>query len=153
MKNGFFRLLVGLFVFGLLIFITQNQTFSDVVPVDYNDIKKQAEKGDIDAQYILGTMYYDGDGVTQDYKQAAYWFTKGAKQGDARFQLILGMMYYDGQGVPQNYKQAAYWLTKCAEQGDARIQFFLGRMYRITSRLPIGLLRSLNREMLMLNLF
>jgi len=35
------------------------------------------------AQYILGTMYYDGLGAPQDYAEAAKWIRKAAGQGDA----------------------------------------------------------------------
>ena len=34
-------------------------------------------------QKNLGTMYYNGQGVPQDYAQAAYWYRKAADQGDA----------------------------------------------------------------------
>ena len=52
-------------------------------------------------------MYDNGQGVTQDYKQAVYWFEKAATQGLAKAQYNLGLMYSNGQGVTQNYKQAA----------------------------------------------
>ena len=74
-------------------------------------------------------MYSKGQGVTQDYKQAFYWYKKAAKQGNAGAQLNLGFMYSKGQGVPQNHKQAFYWFKKAAEQGQAIAQNNLGRMY------------------------
>ena len=30
---------------------------------------------------LLGGCYYDGDGVTRDYKEAVKWLTKSAEQG------------------------------------------------------------------------
>jgi TPR repeat protein len=81
MKSILFRLLVGLFVFGLLIAFMQYQIFAGEVPDDFDDIKKLAEMGDIDAQFELGLMYRYGEGVPQDYKQAVYWYTKAAEQG------------------------------------------------------------------------
>ena len=45
------------------------------------------EKDDLDsirdAQNHLGFMYYTGEGVAQDYQEAAKWFRKAAEQGDA----------------------------------------------------------------------
>jgi TPR repeat protein len=126
MKNRFFRLLVGLFVFGLLIAIIQNQLFAED---DFDGLKKLAEKGNVDAQYYLGWKYEAGKGVPQDYKQAAYWFTKAAEQGHANAQLVLAGMFFYGKGVEKDYKQAVFWHTKAAEQGLALAQDFLGAMY------------------------
>ena len=34
-------------------------------------------------QYFIGRMFNNGEGVTQDYKEAAKWYRKAADQGDA----------------------------------------------------------------------
>lgn len=88
-----------------------------------------AEQGDKEAQSLLGFMYYSGEGVPQDYREAAKWYTMAAEQGDAPSQYYLGRMYYRGEGVPQDYKEVAKWLTKAAEQGDPSAQYNLGLMY------------------------
>ena len=46
-----------------------------------------AEQGNIEAQYSMGAVYYSGEGVAKDYRQAMYWFKKAAVQGDVRAQL------------------------------------------------------------------
>ena len=91
------------------------------------------------AQYNLGLMYDNGQGVPQDYKQAVKWYTKAAEQGDANAQYSLGYMYANGQGVPQDYKQAVMWFTKAAEQGDADAQYNLGSDVYKWARSPTGL--------------
>jgi len=88
-----------------------------------------AEFGDASAQYKLGLMYDFGNGVPQDYRKAAYWYTKAAEQGNAWAQYNLGNEYRKGEGVPKDYKKAFYWFTKAAEQGDAYAQHSLGHMY------------------------
>ena len=40
-----------------------------------------AVKGDARAQYSLGWMYHQGEGVTKNYKQALRWLRKAAEQG------------------------------------------------------------------------
>lgn len=75
---------------------------------------------------LLGSMYYDGEGVKQNYRLAAHWYTKSAEQGVAAVQLRLGYMHYDGVGVTKNYKQTAYWLRKAADQNLALAQLLLG---------------------------
>ncbi|MBT5159564.1 MAG: sel1 repeat family protein, partial [Alphaproteobacteria bacterium] len=73
--------------------------------------------------------YDDGQGVTQDYKEAAKWYLKAAKQGYAKAQFNLGVKYDDGQGVTQDYKEAAKWYLKAAKQGYAKAQINLGFMF------------------------
>jgi hypothetical protein len=82
-----------------------------------------------EAQFNLGLMYDKGQGVPQDYAEAAKWYRKAAEQGNAEAQYNLGMMYYAGQGVPQDHAVAAKWYRKAAEQGNASAQFNLGLMY------------------------
>jgi TPR repeat protein len=74
-------------------------------------------------------MYEEGQGVPQDYAQAALWYRKAADQGEPRAQFNLGQMYRNGQGVPQDYTQAAEWYRKAAEQGDSVAQLSLGFLY------------------------
>jgi TPR repeat protein len=93
------------------------------------ELKKAAEKGDAEAQYNLGVAYERGDGVPQDYEEAAAWFHKAAEQGHMWAQGLLGMMYYEGRGVAQDDARAAHWHRKAAEQGLAGAQGILGLMY------------------------
>jgi hypothetical protein len=92
-------------------------------------LRAAAQSGDANAQYNLGVMYEYGQGVPQDYAQAAYWYRKAAEQGDAVAQNCLGLLYEYGLGVPQDYAQALSWFRKAAAQGDAGAQFWLGFMY------------------------
>ena len=88
-----------------------------------------AEQGDAKAQYHLGRMYRDGNGVAQDYKTAVKWYTLAAEKGGASAQNNLGKLYENGQGVAQNYKIAVKWYTLSAEQGNEVGQWYLGSMF------------------------
>ena len=90
---------------------------------------KAAEQGDAEAQFYLGLMHYNGDGLPQDHKHAVHWWEKSAKQENAEAQSNLGLMYHNGLGVPQDYKQAATWWKKAAQQGLAHAQHDLAVMY------------------------
>ncbi len=72
---------------------------------------EQAEKGDAEAQSNLGAMYYDGNGVTQDFAKALEWHTKAADQGDTNSQFALAKMYFFGRGAPKNNVLAHMWFT------------------------------------------
>ena len=85
---------------------------------------------DIKVLYFnLGLMYFNGQGVPQDYAQAAKWFRLAADQGNADAQFHLGLMYYFGEGVSQDDVEAAKWYRLAADQGHASAQFNLGVMY------------------------
>ena len=100
--------------------------------------RKAAEQGDAAAQFKLGGLYMNGQGVSQDDAQAAVWLRKAAEQGDEGAQLVLGDLYRDGQGVPQDYTQAAVWYRKAADQGFAVAQFNLGWLYYQGEGVPKG---------------
>ena len=53
--------------------------------------KPLAEQGVAFAQYNLGVMYANGQGVPQNYKTAVKWYRLAAEQGDADAQIKLGV--------------------------------------------------------------
>jgi len=123
------------------------------------ELVKKAQAGDASAQLHLGWCYEDGNGVTQDYKEAVKWFTKSAEQGDTVAQSNLGLCYYLGKIVPQDYEGAVKWLSKSAEQGEANGQRLLGICYSygfgVTQDKKEAVkwyTKSLSREMRMPNL-
>ncbi|WP_143226598.1 tetratricopeptide repeat protein, partial [Actibacterium pelagium] len=80
--------------------------------------RKAAEQGHASAQFNLGVTYYNGDGVTQDYAEAAKWYRKAAEQGDASAQNNLAKMYYNGFGVIQDNIYAHMWANIAASLGN-----------------------------------
>ncbi|MDY0351880.1 MAG: tetratricopeptide repeat protein [Desulfobulbaceae bacterium] len=82
------------------------------------DVKQRAEQGEAEAQFKLGALYKNGEGVEQNYDKALEWYTKSAEQGYADAQVILGAMYYTGQGVEQDKSKAFEWWSKAAAQDN-----------------------------------
>jgi uncharacterized protein len=67
-------------------------------------------------------MYYNGEGVKQDYLKAKELYEKAAIQGYYFAQNNLGVMYYNGQGVNvDKFKAYELWL-KAAKQGHSNAQ-------------------------------
>jgi uncharacterized protein len=95
-----------------------------------------ADAGNANAQFRLGYMYHDGQGVPQDYEAAAAWYRKAAEQGNKWAQYLLGLMYGIGQGVPQDHAATVAWYRKAAEQGHAFAQLFLGITYQNGKDVP-----------------
>ena len=100
------------------VFACYDENLSD--SANFNQCTAEAKQGDATAQFNLGWMYRQGQGVTQDDKAAVIWYTKAAEQGHARAQYNLGNMYRQGRGVAQDDKTAVIWYTKAAEQGDPK---------------------------------
>jgi TPR repeat protein len=100
--------------------------------------RKAADQGNAAAQYKLGVMYQNGQGVEKDDSKAFVWFGKAAEQGnaaakvvlcrraadqgDAAAQFRLGLLYDTGPGSEQDHAEAIKWYSKSAEQGDATAQ-------------------------------
>jgi TPR repeat protein len=93
------------------------------------DLEKQANSGDADAQFYLGTLYVNGQGVSPDDAQAAVWYRKAAEQGYGPAELATAIAYRYALGVAQDQKQAAEWFRKAADQGSAEAQFTMGDLY------------------------
>jgi uncharacterized protein len=76
-----------------------------------------ADQGNAAAQFYLGFMYANGQGVSQDDAAAVSWYQKAADQGNAAAQSYLGFMYQNGRGVPQDDAAGVSWYQKAADQG------------------------------------
>lgn len=103
------------------IFIISGLFLGGVIPATASDFaitKLLAEKGDVGAQYTIGSMYYAGNGVRQDYSKAFDLYQKAANQGFAEAQNNLGLMYAKGNGVPQNYTTAKKLFKKSCDTGS-----------------------------------
>ena len=66
------------------------------------ELVERAEGGDAIAQFNLGLMYDNGEGVPEDDTQAVKWYRLAADQGNAFAQFFLGLMYTKGEGVPED---------------------------------------------------
>ena len=88
-----------------------------------------AEQGNVAAQYNLGLMYYNAQGLIQNSAEALKWYRLAAEQAHGDAQLNLGAMYRNGQGVPEDFVKAAKWYRLAAEQGNAIAQDNLGILY------------------------
>jgi TPR repeat protein len=81
-----------------------------------------AEVGNSQAQFLLGRMYEEGDGVTKDSVVAVKWYRLAAESGHATSQRRLAGAYALGRGVEKDEKLGLYWIQEAAKNGDARAQ-------------------------------
>lgn len=120
--------LIGAIALGLLIPVILGQPQSPRTGIDLSLLAK-ARAGDASAETTLAYAYLKGEGLPQDFEQAAFWYAKAANQGDAKAQYNLGLMYHNGHGVRQDDAQAVLWLTKAANQGIVKAQLHLWWLY------------------------
>jgi TPR repeat protein len=98
------------------------QAFAALVPL--------AEKGDANAQYVLGIMYARGQGVEQSFYEAGKMYRLAAEQGHAGAQINLGSLFENCYGNgPCDTEEGADWYRRAADQGDAIGQHNLAVMY------------------------
>jgi TPR repeat protein len=89
---------------------------------------RAAAQGYAPAQFNLGLMYANGEGVPKDPAKAVELFQKSADQGNVDAQNNLGVMYYAGEGLPRDEAKAKEWFKKAAAQGNADAQANLDAM-------------------------
>ena len=87
-----------------------------------------------EALFHRGLSFANGEGVAQDYAQAAQCYTEAAEQGHSVAQLNLAALYERGQGVTRDEGRARMWLTKAATLGNAAAQYRLGVQEHLACR-------------------
>jgi TPR repeat protein len=85
--------------------------------------KVWADKGNAEARTLLGAMYWSGEGVPRNHKEAARLYLLAANQGYARAQNDIGFMLGFGEGIPPQDNIEAYkWISLAIAGYTARNQ-------------------------------
>jgi TPR repeat protein len=93
------------------------------------DLATRAEKGDAEAQDILGTQHLSTCEGKNDPAKGIELLTQAALHGNAHAQLRLGQAYQNGTSVPKNEPAAVAWFEKAAAQGNPQAKNNLGMFY------------------------
>lgn len=88
-----------------------------------------ATAGDSDAQFGLGVLLDNGQGVPESDADAAKWYRQPAEKGNPDAQFNLALLYDSGSGVPVDKTEAARWYYRAAMTGHAGAQYNLGLMF------------------------
>lgn len=84
-------------------------------------IRQQADAGDAAAQNRLGTWYYNGRDVEQNYAEAVAWWTKSADKRNADAIGNLAMCYQLGHGVKADSLTAIALYKAAINEGNANV--------------------------------
>ena len=105
-----------------------------------------AHKGNPDAEYVLGIMYFSGldfPWIRINYTKALFWFQKAAYQGNAAAETMLAFMYQRSWGVRASPASARMWRKKAAQHSfECYVSYALSTITLIESdmRVPRDLL-------------
>lgn len=92
--------------------------FKELVPL--------AQRGNAEAEFLLGKMYWAGQGVLRDNSEAVKWLKASATGGNADAQFFMGSYYL----LPHtDIAEGVRWLRLSAEQGNQDAQLLLGKTY------------------------
>jgi localization factor PodJL len=103
---------------------------TDKLPVSLSSsLRAAAGRGDAPAQYEIALRFAEGDGVAQNFTEAAQWFERAAKQGLVPAQFRLGGLYEKGLGVKKNLDTARRYYVAAGEAGNAKALHNLAVLY------------------------
>jgi putative methionine-R-sulfoxide reductase with GAF domain len=103
----------------------------------FEGVRRLAEQGDATAQFSVGARYATGEGVPQDYAEAARWFSLAAEQGHVVSQATLGAYYWAGRGVPQDLVKAYFWSVLAQAGGDEASKYRVAHLASLMTRKQI----------------
>lgn len=77
-----------------------------------------AEGGLSEAQYQIGWLYANGNGLAVDVERALAWWVRAAEQGHADAQFAIGLAYTTGEGgIRRDLDEAVRWYLAAARHG------------------------------------
>ncbi|NMM47444.1 tetratricopeptide repeat protein [Marinigracilibium pacificum] len=121
--------LIGI-VFMLCFFNGYAQDYKELYDnKNYDLIKKNANKGDAEAQFYLAKMYLHGRGVESDFSKTLHYYELAAEQGHLKSINNLGYQYFSGENINPDYEKAYKWWSISSEKGHGMSTYNLGIMY------------------------
>jgi TPR repeat protein len=93
-------------------------------------LQKAAHANVADAQARLGTLYFTGEQLPQDFQQAEHWLTQAASLGEPVSMALLGTLYRDAKGVKRNVITAMQWFILSAYHGNTQALSSLDELVR-----------------------
>lgn len=91
-----------------------------------------ADAGMAEAQYHLGWLYANGDGLRVDVPKAILWWERAAANGYPDAEFAIGMAYLNGEPktLKKDFGKALEWFVRAARQGNPDAREILERLLR-----------------------
>ena len=112
----------------------RNMICNEALPLEERDqavdeMKRLAESGDMNAQYLMGILLRDGPLLIPDSVKARRWLERAATQGHAVAQYALGKLLLSDDVEVRDLQEALRWLRTAAENGSHCAAYRLGKEY------------------------
>ena len=93
------------------------------------NLRAAAGRGEAAAQYEVAQRFAEGQGVPQNFTEAAQWFERAARQGLVLAQFRLGGLYEKGLGVRKDLEAARRYYVLAGEAGNGKALHNLAVLY------------------------
>lgn len=100
------------------------------------ELERAAARGDHQAAFTLGHLYYGGKGVSTDWNESLKWFTHAAESGHTGAITMAALIHQRGKGRLRDLPKAARLLQQAANAGHHGACYFLGRSYLLGAGVP-----------------
>ena len=99
------------------------EAVQDVAPFGTDSLEetyKNALLGDSDAEYNLGMIYLNGEGIAIDSTEAIKWFKLSSAQNNMKADYQLALCLEKGIGISKDKNLAMYYYQKAADAGHRK---------------------------------
>lgn len=100
-------------------------------PTAFQHAVALADRGDVNAELMLGLDYLNGIGVAKAPAQAARWLQLAAEGGEPVAQFWFGTLFERGVGVKADPATALRWYQTAAMQGNRRAIYNVAIAYAV----------------------
>lgn len=95
-----------------------------------HELEEAAKANDVEAIFVLASMYATGEGEKLDQKKALELFEKSAQLGSSNAMLQLGLIYRNGNDlIKKDDLKALKWFEQGAKKGNPSAIHNLGVSY------------------------
>ena len=99
-------------------------------------LREAAEQGNSSAQFNLGLMYYNGEGVPKDDSEAIRWYRLAAENGDSEAQINLGKCMLTAKAFPRMTLRRCTGFAWLPRMENADAPYYLGVMFDKAEGIP-----------------
>jgi len=112
----------------------RNMIRSEGLPLEERDqavaeMERLAESGDMNAQYLMGKLLWDGPLLIPDSVKARHWLEQAVTQGHVTAQYALGKLLLSDDVEVRDLQEGLRWLRTAAENGSHCAAYRLGKEY------------------------
>ncbi len=93
-------------------------------------LEMDVSKSDAYKEFIIGLMYFEGNGVEQDYYKAYQSFYLSSIHGNDNATFYIGKMLIEELGVDKDFDEGIAYLTSAAKAGNSQAAYYLYRHFK-----------------------